>query len=47
MLSNADVSLVRENFTNEKYSTLSILCKRLINSKNPDAKAKEVIIKNY
>ena len=47
MLSNADVSLVRENFTNEKYSILSILCKRSINSKNPDAKAKEVIIKNY
>ena len=47
MLSNADVNLVRENFTNEKYSTLSILCKRSINSKNPDAKAKEVIITNY
>jgi DNA adenine methylase len=47
MLSNADVSLVRENFTNEKYNTLSIVCKRSINSKNPDAKAKEVIIKNY
>ena len=47
MLSNADVTLVRENFCNEKYSTLSILCKRSINSKNPDAKAKEVIIKNY
>jgi DNA adenine methylase len=47
MLSNADVSLVRENFTSEKYSILSILCKRSINSKNPDSKAKEVIIKNY
>lgn len=47
MLSNADVSLVRENFTNEHYNTTSILCKRSINSKNPDAKAKEVIIKNY
>jgi DNA adenine methylase len=47
MLSNADVSLVRENFTNEKYKTISILCKRSINSKNPNAKAKEVIIKNY
>jgi DNA adenine methylase len=47
MLSNADVSLVRENFTNEKYNITSILCKRAINSKNPDAKAKEVIIKNY
>jgi DNA adenine methylase len=47
MLSNADVSLVRENFTIEKYNTTSILCKRSINSKNPSAKAKEVIIKNY
>jgi hypothetical protein len=47
MLSNADVSLVRENFSGEHYRTSSILCKRSINSKNPDAKAKEVIIKNY
>ena len=47
MLSNSDVSLVRENFTNEHYKTSSILCKRSINSKNPEAKAKEVIIKNY
>ncbi len=51
MLSNADVSLVRDNFcngvTNEKYNISSILCKRSINSKNPEAKAKEVIIKNY
>ena len=47
MLSNADVSLVRENFTIEKYNTTTILCKRAINSKNPEAKAKEVIIKNY
>jgi DNA adenine methylase len=47
MLSNADVCLVRENFTNEKYNTVSILCKRSINSKNPEAKTKELIIKNY
>ena len=47
MLSNADVSLVRDNFTNEKYKTLAILCKRSINSKNPGAKANEVIIMNY
>ena len=46
MLSNADVSLVRENFK-EKYNTSSILCKRSINSKNPESKAKEVIINNY
>ena len=47
MMSNADVSLIRDNFTNKKYNIISILCKRAINSKNPDAKAKEVIIKNY
>jgi DNA adenine methylase len=47
MMSNADVSLVRENFTVDKYNISSILCKRSINSKNPEAKAKEVIIKNY
>jgi len=47
MLCNADVSLVRENFTNKKYNTISILCKRSINSKNPNAKTNEVIIKNY
>jgi DNA adenine methylase len=47
MLSNADVSFVRDNFCNEKYNITSIWCKRTINSKNPEAKAKEVIIKNY
>ena len=47
MMSNADVSLVQENFTNEKYKIISILCRRSINSKKPDAKAKEVIIMNY
>jgi DNA adenine methylase len=46
IMSNADVELVRANF-NEKYKTISILCKRSINSKNPEAKAKEVIIMNY
>jgi DNA adenine methylase len=48
MMSNADVMLVRENFTNNDiYHISSILCKRTIHSKNPDAKAKELIIKNY
>ena len=47
MLSNADVSLVRDSFTDKKYNIVSILCKRSINSKNPDAKTNEVIIKNY
>jgi DNA adenine methylase len=54
MLSNSDVELVRENFINEngcssrpKYNISSILCKRSINSKNPESKTREVIIKNY
>jgi len=47
LLSNSDVSFVRENFKNDKYSICSILCKRTINSKIPNSKAKEVIIKNY
>ena len=47
MLSNADVEIVRENFQNEKYEIIPILCKRSINSKNPESKAKEVLIKNY
>lgn len=47
MMSNADMTLVRENFNNEIYNIKSISCKRSINSKNPEAKAKEVIIKNY
>lgn len=47
MMSNADVELVRTTFTEPNYHTDTILCKRTINSTNPDAKAKEVIIKNY
>ena len=47
MLSNADVTLVRDNFKGDKYNITSILCKRRINSKNPEAKTNEVIIKNY
>jgi DNA adenine methylase len=47
ILNNSDVSLIRDNFTNEKYNITSILCKRSINSKNPESKTKEVMIKNY
>lgn len=47
ILSNSDVELVRNNFINDKYEIKSILCKRTINSKNPNSKTKEVIIKNY
>ncbi len=45
MMSNSDVPFVRENFSD--YHIESILCKRSINSKNPESKAKEVIITNY
>lgn len=47
MLSNSDVNLVCKKITNDKYTILSILCKRSINSKNPSSKAKEVIIQNH
>jgi len=47
MMSNADVPLIRENFTDSKYTISSVLCKRSINSKNPESKTKEVIIRNY
>lgn len=47
MLSNADVELVRNNFTDKKYNTISIVCKRAIHSKKPGTKTNEVIIKNY
>jgi len=47
MLSNADVPLVRDNFKEKKYNIQSITCKRSINSKKPDSKTQEVIIKNY
>ena len=47
LMSNADVKLVRDNFSSERYNITSILCKRAIHSKKPDSKAKEVIIRNY
>ena len=47
MMSNADVELVRNSFKNDIYRIESIVCKRSINSKNPESKTKEVIIKNY
>jgi DNA adenine methylase len=47
MLSNSDVKLIHENFKDDKYIKKSIICKRTINSKNPNSKTKELIIINY
>ena len=44
LLSNADVKLVRDSF--QGYTIKSLLCKRTINSKDPDAHAKELLISN-
>ena len=35
------------NFTNEKFTTKIISCKRSINSKKPGSKINEVLIKSY
>jgi DNA adenine methylase len=48
IMSNADVDLVRQHFTEDKkYKIHSILCKRSIHSKNPETKTKEVVIQNW
>jgi DNA adenine methylase len=47
MMSNSDVDLVNSNFNNEKYNKEIISCRRSINSKKPESKTNEVIIKNY
>lgn len=47
LFSNADVKLIRDNFADIPYTVIPLLCKRTINSRNPEIKAKEVLIKNY
>ena len=47
MMSNADVQIVKTAFPVPQYTTSVILCKRSINSKNPESKTNEVLIKNY
>jgi DNA adenine methylase len=44
MMSNSDVEIVKQHFPREKYKIYTIVCKRSINSKNPDSKTNEVII---
>jgi DNA adenine methylase len=47
MMSNSDVILVNKNFNKKKYNICTIVCKRTINSKNPESTVNEVLIKNF
>jgi len=51
LMSNSDVPLINEyfgsNINNKLYKKNIILCKRTINSKNPQSKTNEVLIRNY
>jgi DNA adenine methylase len=47
MMSNSNTEFVKNNFPEEKYNIQSITTKRSINSKHPNSKTKELLIKNY
>ena len=47
LLSNAKVDLVINSFDKKKYFFEELICKRSINSKNPESKTTEILIRNY
>lgn len=47
LMSNSNTDFVNESFSKTIYNIKYISAKRSINSKNPDAKTTEVLIKNY
>jgi DNA adenine methylase len=47
LMSNADVNLVKNTFNDERFIIKIISCKRSINSKKPESKINEVLIKSY
>jgi len=47
IISNSNTELVRNSFIDNNYIIEEIECKRKINSKNPQSKTIELIIKNY
>jgi DNA adenine methylase len=46
LMSNSCVDFVKKNF-NDNYTLIEVDAKRSINSKNPESKTKELLIKNY